>query len=693
MNTFRCSNCGFQIQRPTQPFSCPQCGRQAVGLFRLVSFTPPAQGGWPGQPAQPGMQPGMPQQAAWPQQPACRSNRCRNGHAQQPGMPQHRECRQPVPGGWPAQPQVAAAAGQSLGTTARRAADAATAGRRWLARQPQQPACRSSRGCRSSPVCRSREDGPRNRRFRSRRPIPGANSPACRRCRNSRPPVVGPASRACPSRSNRACRSNRAFPSRACRRRRRPGRRHAIAGRATAPGSRRWGSQECRSRVHTAGHTRRRRGINRACRRAIRSRLPPRCRNRRRFPSRPPGIPAACARDHNRRSRRNRSRGCPQLPGAAARDIAGPHGFSAAPGAVKRPAAAAIADLPSPRRRSLRSRVQRSFASRQLPAARVRPLQPESPQPASRTSTASPAAQSLRRRVPAGRPNRVVRRPRNRGLRRTVRAVAGEAARRTRPASGPAAAPAAPKPPARPKPPRPESLVWSFPEDLLPEEQAIPLRNAPGGRCRRPRLPPVPGPPRGPGRRRQEAEAALGVCHRQPCPRAGRARSARYAPPALLRRLSALPRRGHRQAGLVAGQRRRAVGLCRAGDGSRRQHLGQFARRRAGAGRLPGADPEAALLPFPAEVRLAGRRCRRRAVCRLGTRLPVCHRYPRRSRHESVEPCDRSGLCGSRPLRAPGHARQGRSLSPGRTSAFTASRPPARWPGKRRCRARFSARR
>jgi outer membrane protein assembly factor BamB len=38
---------------------------------------------------------------------------------------------------------------------------------------------------------------------------------------------------------------------------------------------------------------------------------------------------------------------------------------------------------------------------------------------------------------------------------------------------------AAPKPPPRPKAARPECLVWSFPEDLQPEEQAIPLRNAP----------------------------------------------------------------------------------------------------------------------------------------------------------------------------------------------------------------------
>src|SRR5271170_1206846 len=98
MNTFRCSNCGFQIQRPTQPFSCPQCGRQAVGLFRLVAFTPPAQGGWPsptnmGQPAQPA----MPQQPAWPQQPYPQAGaQPQQGMPQQPGM---------VPGMQPGMPQ------------------------------------------------------------------------------------------------------------------------------------------------------------------------------------------------------------------------------------------------------------------------------------------------------------------------------------------------------------------------------------------------------------------------------------------------------------------------------------------------------------------------------------------------------------------------------------------------------------
>ena len=63
MKTFRCSNCGFQVQRPSQPFSCPQCGRQAVGLFKVVSGSgQAAPGGTPPQnvpgPPQPPAQPG-----------------------------------------------------------------------------------------------------------------------------------------------------------------------------------------------------------------------------------------------------------------------------------------------------------------------------------------------------------------------------------------------------------------------------------------------------------------------------------------------------------------------------------------------------------------------------------------------------------------------------------------------------------
>ena len=118
MNTFQCTNCGFQLQRPTQPYSCPQCGRQAITLFRLVGYTPPAQGGgWPAQPgvppaqgpvwpAQPGVPPqgmpqGMPQQqqqppAVWPAQPGAWPAQPQQPWPAQPAMPQQ-------PGGWPAQ--------------------------------------------------------------------------------------------------------------------------------------------------------------------------------------------------------------------------------------------------------------------------------------------------------------------------------------------------------------------------------------------------------------------------------------------------------------------------------------------------------------------------------------------------------------------------------------------------------------
>ncbi len=39
MKIYRCTQCGHELQRPTQPYACPQCGRQAVGLFRVVTAT------------------------------------------------------------------------------------------------------------------------------------------------------------------------------------------------------------------------------------------------------------------------------------------------------------------------------------------------------------------------------------------------------------------------------------------------------------------------------------------------------------------------------------------------------------------------------------------------------------------------------------------------------------------------------
>ena len=60
MNSFQCNKCGHQLQRPTQPYRCPQCGSQAVGLFRLIrGGTPPGQPGVPS-PGVPPPKPGVP---------------------------------------------------------------------------------------------------------------------------------------------------------------------------------------------------------------------------------------------------------------------------------------------------------------------------------------------------------------------------------------------------------------------------------------------------------------------------------------------------------------------------------------------------------------------------------------------------------------------------------------------------------
>ena len=38
-HNFRCTNCGYELRRPAQPYTCPKCGRQAVGLFQRVPET------------------------------------------------------------------------------------------------------------------------------------------------------------------------------------------------------------------------------------------------------------------------------------------------------------------------------------------------------------------------------------------------------------------------------------------------------------------------------------------------------------------------------------------------------------------------------------------------------------------------------------------------------------------------------
>lgn len=66
MKTFQCNKCGHQLQRPTQPYRCPACGSQAVGLFRLIQpgvsparpGVPPSHGGTP--PPVPGIPPAPP---------------------------------------------------------------------------------------------------------------------------------------------------------------------------------------------------------------------------------------------------------------------------------------------------------------------------------------------------------------------------------------------------------------------------------------------------------------------------------------------------------------------------------------------------------------------------------------------------------------------------------------------------------
>ena len=437
MNTFRCSNCGFQIQRPTQPFSCPQCGRQAVGLFRLVAFTPPAQGGWPGQPAQPGMQPGMPQQPAWPsspgmpQQPACRQQpgMPQPGMPQQPGMPHSRDA---PAGGWPAQPQVAAAAGQSLGTAARRAADAATAGRRWLARHRH-----ASPACLSSPACRSRADGPRSRKCRSRRPIPGANRRRSRRrCRNNRPPAVGPASPVC--RSSRACRNSRACRSRACRRRRRPGP-VACSNRRPhrGPDNRRWAQpgdgaarQLRRHRVSPGMPPRYPQPPSPAMPQSPPVPQPP-AQGPQQPPVRDRQPPQPAPSSRSRASSRRRPSGAGPR---RARDYAGPHGFSTASGrreaagaasaiacrasppadpqpSRQRPSPPAIRRPVRPLRRKARSR--RPSVRRKPPPARARQRRPNRVRPQADGAAAFVNRRAVRRRRtgPAERRVGAVRRP------------------------------------------------------------------------------------------------------------------------------------------------------------------------------------------------------------------------------------------------------------------------------------------
>ena len=176
MNTFQCNNCGFQMQRPTQPYSCPQCGRQAIGLFRLVGYAPPAQGAGPPSPAF-----RRRKAPCGPLHRAYRSRACRSKE-------------------FHTRASARAAAGRLAG--------AAGHGR-------LRAACRKARGP-ASRACRSSNRRPPGRRNRASRrhssPADGRRPRPCRR-RNSR--ALGRRrNRAC-HRGNPACgRISRAFPRR-----------------------------------------------------------------------------------------------------------------------------------------------------------------------------------------------------------------------------------------------------------------------------------------------------------------------------------------------------------------------------------------------------------------------------------------------------------------------------------------------
>lgn len=53
MGTYQCSKCGYCLQQPTEPFHCPQCGSQGIGLFRAM----PDGGGFGGAPQGGGYRP------------------------------------------------------------------------------------------------------------------------------------------------------------------------------------------------------------------------------------------------------------------------------------------------------------------------------------------------------------------------------------------------------------------------------------------------------------------------------------------------------------------------------------------------------------------------------------------------------------------------------------------------------------
>lgn len=115
MKTYQCSKCGCCLQQPTEPFRCPQCGNQGIGLFHPLAngygsaggmgngFGQAPAGGFSGNygggnyPAQaPGgfgnaggfrPQQGFPQQPAVPQQPSGGFNPPSGGYGNPPSNP------------------------------------------------------------------------------------------------------------------------------------------------------------------------------------------------------------------------------------------------------------------------------------------------------------------------------------------------------------------------------------------------------------------------------------------------------------------------------------------------------------------------------------------------------------------------------------------------------------------------------
>lgn len=119
MMIFRCTNCGCQVQRPSQPYQCPQCGRQAVGLFKPIQGGGPPAGGTPypqaptppvAQPYVPPQQPYVPPQPQQPYVPQQPQQPYIPPQAQQPYIPPQPQQpyvpQQQQPYGMPQQPYV-----------------------------------------------------------------------------------------------------------------------------------------------------------------------------------------------------------------------------------------------------------------------------------------------------------------------------------------------------------------------------------------------------------------------------------------------------------------------------------------------------------------------------------------------------------------------------------------------------------